>query len=159
MRIIKALNLLLDFKSKSSIIFYEGGIKMISLTHIDDFMSRLGLEATFTETDGDYSRDYISSFDPELNYQVVVRAINSYTPYRAKIVDNGSDFVQINDDIYVEGNKVSVSYLVQAGENGFGTRVKIMVKSVQCPINGIMKSFLGFGGMKEYLDRIAVESE
>jgi hypothetical protein len=134
------------------------GVKMLSRKLIDDFTQRMGLDdIEFTLMDKDMSGDIIAMFSPDTDFITVKDAIDKYSPYRSKIVDNGIEYVEIYDTVYIEGLRTKVAYLVSTGEQGFGVLIKAMTKSVECYVGGELKSFLSFEAMKAYKDRFVVE--
>ena len=131
---------------------------MLSNKIAEDFVQRLGLyDVEFTASESDASGDIIAVFAPDTTFQTVKDAIDRYVPYRSKIVDNGLNFIEIHDNIFVDGLRTRVAYLIAEGDMGYGVVIKVMTKTVDCFINGELKSFLSFEAMKEYKNRLVVD--
>lgn len=131
---------------------------MLTINMIEDFFQRAGVsEFDFGNGQVAVTGDLVKAFDPDTNFDDVMLAISNYRPYSSRMTDNGRDFVEIQDTIYVEGIQTKVSYLCSRGENGFGTLIKMMVRSVSCAIHGEVKTFLGFEDLKSYKERFVVE--
>ena len=126
---------------------------MLSLSNVDDFLSRIDVDMETKDITKDSFGDLITVFDADMDFTVMKEAVMSNRYMRDKIVDSGVLYVEVNDVIYVDGNKTSVSILVEKGNNGFGTSLKIMVKHVDVSINGEIKSFLSFESLKSYISR------
>lgn len=128
---------------------------MLSPAHVDDFLMRIGVQdMNYSEVSRDTFGDITSVFDPDMRYSTVRDAVNNSRPMRNKIVDSGTKYLEIHDDIYIDGNRVKVSILCEEGDNGFGTIIKIMVKMIDVFIGDEMKSFLSFESMKNYISRV-----
>ena len=129
---------------------------MLSIKNIDDVLDIIGYEefniGGTAETD--ITGDFIKVFDPNTDFSVIKRKINSKINLRKKIVDNGVSYVEFNDKTYINGDRVTLDILVEQGDMGFGTNIKIMTKTVEHNINGEVKKFLSFGAKKEYLERL-----
>lgn len=131
---------------------------MLTVNLIEDFLQRVGLDDfDVGNVKVDISGDIIVAFDPDTRIEDVISAVEAYRPYRVRMVDNGSNFVEVHDTVYVSGMPVKVAYLCCEGESGFGTIVKIMVKSISCAIRGEMKTFLGFDDLRRYKERFIVD--
>lgn len=127
---------------------------MLTVSHIDDFLARINIQnMSYSVTSRDAFGDIIKVFDPNKSYKEVEYAINSSRSMREKVVDSGVSFVEIHDDIYVDGNKVKIAILVKVGDQGFGTEIRIMVKNVNFFVDGEMKMFLSFESLKNYQAR------
>lgn len=128
---------------------------MLSLTQVDDFLMRVGVQdMNYSVTSKDTFGDIISVFDPDMKYSTIRNAVNNSRPMRNKIVDSGTKYLEIHDDVYIDGNRVRVAILCEEGDSGFGTIIKVMVKTVDVFIGDEMKSFLSFESMKNYISRI-----
>lgn len=135
----------------------KGG-NMLSIKTIEDFTQRIGLyDIEFTLMENDISGDIVAMFSPNIEFAEVKASIDKYSPYRNKIVDNGIGYVEIHDIIYVEGIRTKVAYLASVGEQGFGTTIKVMTKSVDYYVDGELKSFLSFESLNAYKERLVVE--
>lgn len=131
---------------------------MLTINVIEDFLQRAGVnEFDFGNGQVAGTGDLVQAFDPDTSFDDVMLAISNYRPYSSRMTDNGRDFVEVQDTIYIDGIQTKVSYLCSRGENGFGTLVKVMVRSVTCAIRGEVKTFLGFGDLKSYKERFVVE--
>lgn len=127
----------------------------LSIKDIEDFVSRIGLEDFDTSNfSTDASGDYVIALDPDTKFSTVKRSILNNVVMRKKIVNQGVLFTEIFDTIWVEGHRVQVGILAECGIGKIGTKIKIMVKSVEAPINGQMKQFLSFESYKNYRDLI-----
>lgn len=125
---------------------------MLSLGNIDVIMNRLHLlDFNASNVEMDQSGDFISVFDPDAQFGVVRRAIQSNTVFRKKIINMGQLFVDIEDTIWIDGNKVLVAVTFEQGIGAFGTKVKMMVKHLDVVVEGQMKSFLSFEAYNSYL--------
>lgn len=130
---------------------------MLSIKVIEDFVQRMGLdEMNFSLVDSDEYGDIVAALDPDTDFEKVRAAINNYTPYARKIKDNGLNFYQIDNTIYVNGLKTDVSFMCTKGTNGRGTLIKVRTKSVTCSFDGDVKVFTGFRGLDEYKKRFIV---
>ena len=128
---------------------------MLSISHVEDFLARIGFQdINFSIIDKDSFGDILVMFDPDTEYSKIRDAVQSNRAMRNKIVDSGLNYCELNDVIYIDGNKVSVAILCEQGIGNFGTNVKMMVKSVDYVLNGEVKSFLSFESLKNYLSRV-----
>lgn len=130
---------------------------MVDVSVIENFLQRISVDMDLTEVDRDGYGDIVAAFNPKADFLKVRQAIHDYTPYFSKIVDNGAEFVEIRDSIYVEGSRTNISILVSTGEFHKGVMIKVMVKSVNYVIDGEVKTFTGFRALKEYKDSFVVE--
>lgn len=131
---------------------------MLGISHVDDFLMRISVQdMNYSVTSKDTFGDLISVFDPDTSYKEIDKAIQNSRPMRNKITDSGLNYTEISDDLYIDGYKVRVSILCEQGDNGFGTSIKIMVKTVEAFLDGEMKSFLSFESMKSYISRVVKE--
>lgn len=125
---------------------------MLSLKNMETILNRLHLlDFNIVNTKIDESGDFISVFDPDTNFASVRVAIQSDKIFRGKIVDMGQLFVDIEDIIWIDGNKVSVAISFEKGIGAFGTTMKMMVKHIDAVVDGNIKSFLSFEAYNSYL--------
>lgn len=128
---------------------------MLSVSHIDDFLARINVQdMKYSVTSRDTFGDLIKCFDADKSYRQIELAINDSRAMRERVVDSGVNFTEIHDDIYIDGNRTRVAYLIKVGEQGFGTEIRIMVKNVSVFLSGEMKTFLSFESMKNYIARL-----
>lgn len=133
---------------------------MLTINNINDFLDRIRVEdMNYSVVKRDSFGDLIEVFDPDTDYhEVVNKAINNSRCMRNKVVDSGVNYTEMVDDVYINGNRVNVDILCETGDSGFGTKIKFMVKRIDIPINGEMKSFLGFESLKNYQSNIVANN-
>lgn len=125
---------------------------MLSLKNIETVLNRLHLlDFNMANASSDDSGDFISVFDPDTKFSTVKGAIQNDKIFRSKIVNIGQLFVDIEDIIWVDGNKVLVAISFEQGIGAFGTKVKMMVKHIDAVVDGNVKSFLSFEAYNSYL--------
>jgi hypothetical protein len=125
----------------------------LSVKNIEDFVQKLGLdEFDLTNSSMDGSGDYVVTLDPDVNFSTVKKHILKNPVLNKKIVNQGVLFTEIYDTIWVEGHRVQVAILVECGIGKLGTKIKMMVKSVEAVVNGQLKQFLSFESYKSYCD-------
>jgi hypothetical protein len=128
---------------------------MLGVSQIDDFLIRIGVQdMQYSVTSRDAFGDIIKCFDADKSYNSINTAINNSRAMRDKITDSGINFTEIQDNIYVDGNRVKIAILVKVGDQGFGTEIRMMTKNVQVFLDGEMKTFLSFESMKNYIARL-----
>lgn len=125
---------------------------MLSVGNIEVLMNRLHLlDFNASNVSLDKSGDFISVFDPDTHFAVVKRAIQSNKIFNRKITDMGQLYIDIEDSIWIDGNKVTVAVSFEQGLGAFGTKVKMMVKHLDVVVEGSVKSFLSFEAYNNYL--------
>lgn len=127
---------------------------MLSLSNVEDFLDVIGI----TEYNGDIVKkdeygDFIEVFDTEFSFDEMKLAVLENRKTRNLVVDNAYSHIEIHDTTYVEGYRVRVGILCQRGIGGFGTTIKLMVKTIEYPVNGVLKTFLGFEAVGDYLEK------
>lgn len=139
-------------------MFYiKRDIDMLSLKHINDFVSRLPVDDLPDFGDNVIiGSDLVECYAPDFDFSNLNDAIRSYNPYRSRIIDNGVDFVELNDTIYIDGLKVDVRYLVSKGSYGSGTIVKIVTDAVYAFVNGEYRTFSGFNTYNAFVEKFVV---
>nr|DAR68428.1 MAG TPA: hypothetical protein [Caudoviricetes sp.]DAT60763.1 MAG TPA: hypothetical protein [Bacteriophage sp.] len=135
----------------------ERDIDMLSFKHVNDFISRLPIDTLPDFGDNVVSSgDLVECYAPDFNFSVLNTAIRSYNPYSSKIIDNGVDFVELNDTIYVDGLKVDVRYYVSKGAYGSGTIVKLVTDAVYSFVKGEYRTFSGFNTYNAFIEKFVV---
>lgn len=130
---------------------------MLSVGNIEVLMNRLHLlDFNVLNVELDKSGDFISVFDPDTQFAVVKRAVQNNKVFNRKITGIGQLYIDIEDSIWIDGNKVTVAISFEQGLGAFGTKVKMMVKHLDVVIEGAVKSFLSFEAYNNYL-RISSE--
>ena len=125
----------------------------LSVNHVQDFLTKLGLDEFDTSNYSiDSSGDYIIVIDPDTDFSKVRNRILKNKALNKKVVNQGILFVELFDTLWIDGNRVKVAILAECGSGKIGTKVKIMVKSVDVLVKGQMKQFLGFNAYKNYLE-------
>lgn len=131
---------------------------MLSINNIEDFALKIGLiDSKFSVIQRDAFGDLIVAYDPDIEYLKVRKAIINNRSTRNSIVDSGLKFYELEDIVYIDGNKIRVAILCEEGSNGVGTSIKMMVKRVEYAIGTEVKSFLSFESLKSYLNRIVAQ--
>ena len=127
----------------------------LSVKNIDDFVSKLGLDDFDTSNSSmDASGDFVSVLDPDTGYEVVRRRILNNKVVSKKIVNQGVLFTELFDTLWIDGYRVNIAILVECGMGKVGTKIKMMVKSLDALVNGQMKQFLSFESYKNYSELI-----
>lgn len=125
---------------------------MLSVGNVETLMNRLHLfDFNASNVEIDESGDYISVFDPDTDFEKVKRAIQNDKIFRMKVTNIGQLFVDLENTIWINGNKVLVSITIEKGIGAFGTKVKMMVRYLDVVIDGSIKSFLSFEAYNSYL--------
>lgn len=125
---------------------------MLSLKNINDITSRIGLEDFSTDiVNLDQFGDMITVFDPDTDFVSVRGKVLANPVLFKKITSSSPVYVEYEDLIWDNGNQVKVGILINKGQNGFGTNIKVMVKSLKVSVNGEIKNFLGFEAYSHYL--------
>lgn len=131
----------------------------LSVKNIEDFTLRIGLEDYDTSNvSSDSTGDYIMSLDPDIEFESVKRRILNNPVMSKKIVNQGVLFTELFDTIWVDGFRTHIAILVECGMGKVGTKIKVMVKSVEAEVNGKMKQFLSFESYKNYSELIQVQN-
>lgn len=131
---------------------------MLSMNIVDSYLSRIGItDITFSVVGSDATGDLLTLIDPDFSFNTVKDAI-SKSFLNSRIIDNGREFIELEDNMYINGDKVVVDILINKYySNGTGVQIKLMVKRLYHVIDGEMKEFLGFGDLKQYKERFVVE--
>lgn len=103
--------------------------------------------------------DFIKVFDPDMDFQRVKFCVHNCRSFSEKIVDCGINFVEVHDKEYIEGSRVSIAFLCEVGESGFGTIIKMRVKNVEYSHDGEIRSFLSYEALNNFLNSVVSREE
>jgi hypothetical protein len=127
---------------------------MLDVKYINDFIARLSLDENPDFGDNIVlSGDLVECYAPDFDFSILNDAIRAYNPYRARIIDNGVDFLELNDTIYVDGLKVDVRHYFAQGAYGSGTVVKLVTDAVYAFVKGEYRTFSGFNTYNAFVDK------
>lgn len=123
---------------------------MLSLKNIDDFMMKIGVDFNSSVSTKDTFGDLITAVDPDCDFSLVKKSIIKNINVNKKIVNQGLNFVEIFDCLWIDGDRINTAMFISAGSGGSGTSAKIMVKSIDTFANGKVRKFLSFESLSEY---------
>lgn len=124
---------------------------MLRVTHLADFLARIQFaELKLSVTKKDETGDFIETFDSEMSFQRFKSSVLDCRVCRDKIVDMGISFIELRDVLYVDGIKVHVGIYGGVGDLGYGTTLRMVVKSIDFYDDGRRKSFLSFRDLNRY---------
>ena len=127
---------------------------MLDVKYINDFIARLSLDENPDFGDNIVlSGDLVECYAPDYDFNNLNKAIREYNPYRARIIDNGVDFLELNDTIYVDGLKVDERYYFAQGAYGSGIVVKLVTDAVYAFVKGEYRTFSGFNTYNAFVDK------
>ena len=123
---------------------------------LDTYSNKTGLDFDFSAVN-EMSEDYLDATDPDLDFGSVREKILSDRVLSKRVVNQTVVSVELFDTLWDnDGNKVNISVLFSKGQLGFGTRVKVLVRTIDALVNGSIKSFLSIEAYNNYLKNISV---
>lgn len=131
---------------------------MLTINNIDDFVQTLGINEESDFNLVNVGNDYIEVVDQNLDFNVVSNAISNNNVVFRKVIDNGVNYFVIEDTVYIEGMKTKVNYLCSKSDIGYGTTIKMIVKSIYAVVSGELKLFTGFEALNSYKERFVVNN-
>lgn len=124
---------------------------------LNSYVARMGFDADFSGVN-EASDDYLDVIDPDLDFDAVRAKILKDFVLSKRVVNQTIISVELFDTTWdAEGNKINVVVLLSKGSLGFGTRAKVLVKTIDVMIGGSVKSFLSIEAYNNYMKSKSAE--
>lgn len=126
---------------------------MLDFGLIRDFLEKVDIDSSDFVVKESANKDFIEAFCPDMDFRDCFNKIYGYRPYYIDMVDNGDNFIEVRQDIYIGEYSVNLSFLVTVDDYNTGVVVRVTTKRVTAVIDGDIKIFLGFSALDDYLEK------
>lgn len=123
---------------------------MVTLRDLEKFLSVVDNDFKYTNNSED-ENGILTVIDTDVDYKVLSKKIIDYPPYHNLVIDNGLDYLELEDIITKAPYQVKVDYIISNNEGGIGTVVKVYTKAIYANLNGSIKTFLTKEALDNYI--------